>query len=139
MIMNLRNILITLLLFIVSSCGIPTDKQEAMNNSLLHDLSESFLNDSIVLPSQVSVELNDVQKNDDDETGAYKASFLFTFKNFWDKSKYEVRGTAYYDDNGSIVIENGKKNICIRVISKNHKLVSSDELVLLRPKDTLGW
>lgn len=134
-----RNILIALLVFLVSSCGISSDKQEAMNNSLLHELSESFLNDSVVLPSQVAVELKDFHKNDDNETGEYKASFLFTFHNFWDKSNYSVMGSAYFDHNGCIVKENGKKNIRIRVISKNHKTVSRDELMSLKPKDTMGW
>lgn len=137
--MAIRSILITLLVLIVSSCGITSDKQEAMNHSLRYELNESFLNDSVVLPSKVYVELKDSQKNDDYETGDYKASFLFTFQNFWDKSNYEVRGTAYFDTDGCIIKENGKKNIRINVISKNHKLVSSEELKLLRPKDTLGW
>ena len=110
-----------------------------MNSSLLNELNDSSLNDSVVLPSGILVELKEVQKNNDNETGAYKASFLFTFKNFWDNSNYDVRGMAYFDSDGSIAIENGKKNIRINVISKNHKTVSLDELKSLRPKDTLGW
>ncbi|MBD5585882.1 MAG: hypothetical protein HDQ88_12440 [Clostridia bacterium] len=137
--MTLRNIPIIFLICILSSCGISKDKQESMNSSLLNELNDSFLNDSVVLPSGILVELKEVQKNNDNETGAYKASFLFTFKNFWDNSNYDVRGMAYFDSDGSIAIENGKKNIRINVISKNHKTVSLDELKSLRPKDTLGW
>lgn len=137
--MYFRNILISMLILIASSCGVSTDKQEAMNNSLLSELNDSFLNDSIVLPSKASIELKDCQKNDDNESGEYKASFLFTFQNFFDKSNYAVSGTAYFDNNGCIVKENGKKNIRINVISKNHKIVSLEELMSLKPKDTLGW
>lgn len=126
-------------MLIISSCGISKDKQEAMNHSLIHELSESFLNDSIVLPSQVYAELKDSRKNNDNEIGEYKSSFLFTFQNFWDKSNYEVRGTAYFDTNGCVVKENGKKGIHINTISKNHKIVSWDELMSIKPKDTLGW
>lgn len=137
--MYFRNLLIILMLLISSSCGISTDKQEAMNNSLLSELNESFLNDSIVLPSKTSVELKDCQRNSDNESGEYKSSFIFTFQNFFDKSNYAVRGTAYFDNNGCIVKENGKKNIRINVISKNHKTISSEEFKSLKPKDTLGW
>ena len=133
--MTLRNLLIALSVIILSSCGIPREQQESMNNSLLNELSDSFMNDSILLPSQVYVELKNTQKNNDNKTGEYKSSFLFTFQDFWDKSNYEARGTAYFDNNGNIVKENGKKNIRINVISKNHKSVSSEELKLLRPKD----
>lgn len=127
------------LMMLISSCGNSTQKQEVMNNSLLSELKESFLNDSIVLPSKPSVELKDCQKNSDNESGEYKSSFIFIFQNFFDKSNYTVRGTAYFDNNGCVVKENGKKNIRINVISKDHKTVSSDELMTLRPKDTLGW
>lgn len=123
----------------LASCGISKETQEAMSESLQDELNESFMNDSIVLPYKMSVELKDIQKNDDNETGDYKASFLFSFQNFWDESKYAVRGVAYFDENGYVIKDNGKKNIRINVISINNRMTSSEELVKLRPKDTLGW
>lgn len=123
----------------LASCGISKETQDSMSESLQDELNESFMNDSIVLPSKMSVELSDIKKNDDRETGDYKASFLFSFQNFWDESKYAVRGVAYFDKDGSIVTANGKKNIRINVISINNRMISSEELVKHRPKDTLGW
>ena len=121
-----------------ASCGISKETRGLMSESIRNELNESFMNDSVVLPSKISVELNDIQKNDDRETGDYKASFLFSFQNIWDESKYAVRGVAYFDKEGSIITANGKKSIRINVISINNRMVSSEELVKFRPKDTLG-
>lgn len=136
--MKIRSLLL-LLVFTLTSCGMPKETQDAMSKSLKNELNESFMNDSIVLPSKISVELKDIQSNDENETGDYKASFMLSFRDFWDDSKYDVRGVAYFDSYGSVIKENGKKNIRINVISKNHNVVSSEELIKLRPKDTLGW
>ncbi len=136
---NFIKILSFSLLFFVASCGVPNETQNVMSESLQDELNESFIDNKVVLPYKISVELKDVETNDDNETGHYKASFLYSFQNFWDKSEYDVRGIAYFDSDGYIVKENGKKNIRLNVISKNSKLVSSEELIKLRPKDTLGW
>ena len=134
-----RYLFIILLIIILSSCGIPKDTQELMNQSIYNQLSESFQKDSEVLPIDIEVELSKIRKTHDNEMGDYEASFLFSFHNFWDNAKYNVRGVAYFDSYGFIVKKDGTKNIIIYVISKNYELLSSDEIHQLRPKDTIGW
>ena len=142
MITAFRIAYIALLVFLVSSCGISKEKQDRMSESLEYELNESFIEGSLVLPSKISVELKDIGKSKnkiDDEKCVYEAHFSFKFNNFWDNSKYTVSGFAYFDDNGNISIQNGKKSIRIYTISKNHQPLSSDEIKSLRPTDTLGW
>lgn len=128
-----------LLVTVVVACGVSKDKQDRMRFSLHRELNESFINDSILLPSVDFIELKEVEKNRDHEIGEYKASFVFSFKNFWDNEGYDIRGDAYFDEYGDIIKSDGKKSIHIYLISKNHRAVSSEEMKSLRPKDIHLW